>query len=670
MAIKKVKNIKIRTFITIAGLLLFWLLIVAKLFFIQVLNRKQYQNASRNQSREKVKIKPVRGNFYDRKKRKLTSNIELYSIGINPARLESHSRYPKFLARHFDFNINRNAIRQKKSQIIWAAKDTLLPQNVVDSLRFYRSAIKQRKIKRIYNSGKSTSTLLGDVSSPGKGIYGLEETLNNNLSGTPGWKIIERDGWGRRRSMRNLPLKKPQDGSDITLTINQNYQNILFDEIKKIRNKYKADNAKGIIINPNTGEILAMTSCPAFNPNNSSNYIPGSQKNRVITDIYEPGSTFKIVTATAALESGHVSIQDTFDCSGGEIEIQGRTIHDHEKYGKLSFKKVIQHSSNIGSIMAAQRAGKNRLFRYTTKYGFGKKSNINLPGEEEGILPPRYNWTDLRTAQISMGQGISCTVLQLAYAYGAVANGGKLMKPLIVKKSVSPDGKVQFRSEPKVRRRVASKKTMKKLRKILQGVVEFGTGTKAFIRGMSIAGKTGTSQIPTKHGYSHSKFIASFAGFFPASNPHLVSVIVVDNPKGAIYYGGYVAAPAVKNVFKKIVNASEDVFFKNIPARPSNKNQKSQYIHKNLNNRSNNKSQTNELVSLNNVSRVQAVNSTPAKYYKMPDLKGYSASRAIGALQRLGLEVKIKGSGSVVSQYPHPGQKVKRGNKCILNLSP
>ncbi|MCF7886046.1 MAG: transpeptidase family protein [Candidatus Marinimicrobia bacterium] len=658
-------NIKLRTFFISSIMLLFWILIVSKFFFIQVVNNDIYKNACQMQSQDSVKIEPQRGNFLDRNNNILTSNITLYNIGINTTKDSPNSGYSEFLERHFSKSKEYyTKISASRAGVIWIARDTILSREIIDSLRYFKGAVLDTKINRNYHTGKSTGPLLGYTTN-NTGICGLEEALEKQLAGKPGWQLVEKDGRGNQRPLYNRLYRRAINGNQIKLTINQNYQNILYEEINHVYKKYKADNAKGIIIDPHSGEILAMASCPSFDPNNRKNISPEYLKNRVISDIYEPGSTFKIVTATAALESQSVSPKDTIHCEEGEITIQGRTIHDHEQYPAMTFREVIKHSSNVGSILAAQKTGKERLFRYTTKFGFGSETNIILDNEEEGILPAFHKWTDLRTAQIAMGHGIGCTVLQLAYAYGAIANEGDLMRPVIIKKITSPEGRVIHKNRAQVIRKVASRKTMQTLCSILRDVVSDGTGIKADIQGMSIAGKTGTAQKPTANGYSNNQYIASFAGFFPASNPKLVAIIVVDNPKGAVYYGGYVAAPAVRNVFKRIVNASNEMFFDN--------HDEPKYVHHKKNNQEQLKktkeSPTDSPQLLSKIDRIHALDINKKKStFEMPNVIGFPASSAIGALQRLGLKVKLKGSGKVISQYPRQGQKVKIGNTCILQL--
>jgi len=650
-------------------MVLFWIMIVSKFFFIQVLNNDVYRSACRIQSRDTVHVAPRRGNFFDRNQNLLTSNITMSNIGVNTNLFKKGSEYPKFLARYLPNSglQIKNAISSNRG-IVWVARDTVISREFLDSLKHFPSAVLDKRTKRNYHPGITSGPLLGYISG-NDGVSGLEEALDNFLSGRPGWRLIEKDGRGKKRPLLNHPGKRAINGNNVRLTIDQNFQTILYEELKSVYSEYNADNAKGIIINPNTGEILAMASCPSFDPNNRRNIKPASLKNRVISDIYEPGSTFKVVTATSALEKNAVNPEDTIHCQEGKITIQGRTIHDHEEYPAMTFREVIQHSSNVGSILAAQKAGKEQLFRYTTLFGFGNKTDIALDNEEEGIIPPFHRWTDLRAAQIAMGHGLSCTVLQLAYAYGAIANGGKLMKPYIVDEIRTDRNELIQKNEPRVRRVVASNETMETLRTILRDVVDGGTGIKADIQGMSIAGKTGTAQKVTENGYSNSEYVASFASFFPASDPKLVTIIVVDNPKGAIYYGGYVAAPAVRNVIKRIVNVSNDLFFEDQKHQYANLFQKIMPEKDSDTSEQNKEMDSPEKINLSKPDRIRSLEiNQESEVFEMPDVIGFPASRAIGALQRMGLKVKIKGSGEVVDQYPHKGQKVKPGNTCILKL--
>jgi len=563
------------------------------------------------------------------------------------------------MARKFSklLNISNRTLLTKfnsDNSFIWIARN--ISSEVADSIKNHygvdRAIYLEEKIKRQYPYNDLAGQTLGFTNVDNVGLEGLEKVLNEQLSGTAGYRTYFRTGKGIYESRPNLPYKAPENGKNIQLTIDIEYQNILHEEILTVLKKYNANKAMGILIDPNTGEILAMASAPVIDPNNYSAYPRENRKNILVTDVFEPGSTFKIITAAAALEEGAVTPGDTIDTDKGYIVIQRRTIHDHEILPDMPFSDVIRHSSNVGIIRVAQKMGSRSLFHYVRKFGFGSQSSIKLPGEVNGIMKNIDGWTPLRTAQISMGQGISCTAIQLVYAYAAIANGGLLLRPQIVKTISASNGDILLENQKTVIRKVASRHTTATIRNLLLNTVETGTGRKAKVRGMDIAGKTGTAQkIKPEGGYSKTDYIASFVGFFPARNPKLLCAIIVDNPRGGIYYGGSVSAPVVKNVFKRIVNMSEDLFFEDMVAPQNNKTDDSITTPK----------QT--VIFTGNTS------GTATDKFPMPDLRGMSSMKAIQFCNARGLKLKLEGSGKVVSQYPRHGKIIQKGEVCQVTLS-
>ncbi|HCK99169.1 MAG TPA: hypothetical protein DHW42_03575 [Candidatus Marinimicrobia bacterium] len=424
--------------------------------------------------------------------------------------------------------------------------------------------------------------------------------------------------------------------------------------------QHNADNAQGIIIDPKSGEILAMASIPAFDPNNYKNYPISTQKNRVVTDIFEPGSTFKIVTATAALEENNIQPGDSISCEGGFIKIGKTVIHDHKKYHVLSFADIIKNSSNVGTIKVAQKIGKDKVFNYARRYGFGARTDIQFPGEVPGIVHPLKKWNDLLLAQVAIGHGVCCTTLQLAYAYAAIANGGYLLKPQLIRNISTKEGISIYQGKPKFIRRVASENTMAEMRDLLRLSVQSGTGLRADINGMAIAGKTGTAQKVTNKGYSQTDYVATFVGFFPADDPKLLCAIVVDNPKGLNHTGGAVSAPVVSKIFNRIVNLSDDLFFHEDQIRKPM-----------IKYADNSEIKSYKMKNTTALSRKSRVNLSTYQYNRrMPNLRGKSLRQAVAILQAMGLDVKINGTGVVVSQYPKKDELISTSTQCIINLEP
>ncbi|PIS28215.1 MAG: hypothetical protein COT43_06850 [Candidatus Marinimicrobia bacterium CG08_land_8_20_14_0_20_45_22] len=642
-----------------------WVVIVTRLFFIQVVNSEKYQARCKKQSDTKTIVKPTRGTIFDRNGKALTIDMIQYQISAHPYLIENKIRID--LAKELASVTGEPSQKyldlfESKKTFVWLEKNAPQSQfqKLVDKYEKTPGLVVERISQRQYPFGEIFGQIVGFTNIDNRGICGLELQMEPVIGGTPGWKIVQRDGWGRLNARIDLPEKVCVNGNDVTLTIDSEYQTILHEELMKSYNATNAEKAMGIIINPKNGEIYAMASLPPFNPNKPSENPVSAQKNQVITDIFEPGSTFKVVTATAAMELNAIEPTDKINCEGGVIKVANRFIHDHNPYTILTFAEVIKNSSNIGTIKVAQKIGKETVFNYCRKFGFGLKTNIQFPGEINGILHPLKNWTELMMAQIAMGQGIGVTVMQLAFAYASIANGGYLLEPQLIKTISTKDGVLVFESKPKYIRQVASPETMAQMRELLRLAVQHGTGVRANVGGMAIAGKTGTSQKVTPYGYSQSEYVSTFAGFFPVNDPKLLCVVVVDNPKG-MHTGGLVSAPVVSEIFKRVVNYSDDLFFNEEKTNPPVRTQIAQ-TEKPV-------EQRQPQMSTVSYSTMPAVGSSSSAL-EMPDLSGRTARQALYVLQAMGLSVEMEGSGIVISQTPAKGTPVLRNMKCSLKLAP
>jgi cell division protein FtsI/penicillin-binding protein 2 len=387
------------------------------------------------------------------------------------------------------------------------------------------------------------------------GTDGIEKTMNAKLSGVPGWRLTETDRRGRELvSMRDQDLGAC-DGLNVVLTIDSVVQNIMESALADAMEKHTPMSITGIAIRPKTGEILAMATLPNFNPNNPGASSPDARRNRVVTDVVEPGSTFKIVVISGALNDHLVSLNDTFDCERGHFPFAGRVLHDHLPYGDLSVEQIITKSSNIGAAKVGIKMGEDRLYDYISKFGFGTRTGLPLPGEVGGISHPVKNWSKVSVAQIPMGQGIAVTRLQMMMAMCAIANHGVLMHPMIINRLEDGDGNVVVRYSPQSARRIISEGAAKDMVEALKTVVSSeGTAEKAAMTHYTVAGKTGTAQkVEPGEGYAHGKYVSSFIGFFPADNPEICISIVLDEPKEG-YYGGQVAGPVFKEIAERAAN--------------------------------------------------------------------------------------------------------------------
>lgn len=386
------------------------------------------------------------------------------------------------------------------------------------------------------------------------GTDGIEKTMNSKLSGVPGWRLTETDRRGRELvSLRDQDLGA-RDGLNVVLTIDSVIQNIMESALADAMEKHTPISISGIAIRPKTGEILAMATLPNFDPNNPGAATPDARRNRIVTDVVEPGSTFKIVVISGALNDHLVSLNEVFDCEHGHFPFAGRVLHDHEPYGALTVQQIIMKSSNIGAAKVGIKMGEDRLYNYISNYGFGSRTGLPLPGEVVGINRPVKNWSKVSVAQIPMGQGIAVTRLQMAMAMCAIANDGVLMRPMLINRLEDSDGNTVVRYSPQSVRRIISDEAAKDTVEALKTVVSAeGTAAKAAMEHYTVAGKTGTAQKVEDGRYVHGKYISSFIGFFPADNPELCISIVLDEPKEG-YYGGQVAGPVFREIAERTAN--------------------------------------------------------------------------------------------------------------------
>lgn len=380
------------------------------------------------------------------------------------------------------------------------------------------------------------------------GIEGIEKVFNPSLSGIYGWRLTETDRKKRELvNYRNQDVP-PRDGLNVVLTIDSVVQQQVEAALAEGMEKHTPESITGIVIRPRTGEILAMATLPTFNPNRAGEAKPEARRNRVITDIVEPGSTFKVVVVSGALNDGAVKLTDVFDCEHGHFHFAGRVLHDHEAYDALSVERIITKSSNIGAAKVGIKLGENRLYDYIRRFGFGTRTDIPLPGEMFGIVHPVKDWAKVSIAQIPMGQGVAVTRLQMVMAMGAIANHGTLMRPMLVDRLEDRDHRVVAQYAPQRLRQVMSEAAAKDMVQALKTVATAeGTAPKAAMDHYTVAGKTGTAQKVGPGGYVHNKFVSSFIGFFPADNPEVLISVVLDDPKQG-YYGGQAAAPIFKRI--------------------------------------------------------------------------------------------------------------------------
>ncbi len=537
--------------------LLFGLLFIAcflRLFFIQLFHSEYLAELAQKQHNSFLELEPRRGTIYDTNLKPLAVNLPVDSIFACPDEIKSMEKdiiakkLANILGLKFSFVKSR---LDKKKKFIWLARkiDYLQAEEIkklnIKGIGFLKES------KRSYPNNYILSQVLGFAGIDNNGLEGLELFYDKYLKGQSGWTLPLRDARGKKLEIDEVNVL-PKDGYDLVLTIDEVIQYIAERELEKAFRLFRAKGASIIVMNPKTGEILALASRPNFDLNNPGKSSKDQIRNRPICDMFEPGSVYKIVTASAALEEQKVSEMDKFNCENGAYKYGSHVLHDHKAHGILTFKEVIEMSSNIGTCKVAQLLGPDLLYKYEKLFGFGTKTGIDLPGEISGVVKSPRFWSQTSITAVPMGQEVGVTSMQLAQAISVIANGGVLMKPFIIKEVKSKAGEIISSFKPQEVNRVMSEDTAARMRKILIGVIENGTGTLGKIPGFTAGGKTGTAQKIENGVYSHSKYTASFIGFAPGEDPLISIVVNVDEPRG-YYFGGVVSAPVFKNVAAEVL---------------------------------------------------------------------------------------------------------------------
>lgn len=540
-------------FLSYIGMLLF---LGYRLFSVQFLQYSYLHPKAKDRHEIEIKLEPKRGSICDRNGNLLAVSVQMPSVCADPKEvkepLEVAYQLAPILGLSKDFLYERLT---RKKRFVWL-KRKIMPElkKQIEALKF-KGIFFRDESTRFYPKGSIASHVLGFVNTDNKGLEGIEFICDKYLRGKSGVRITEKDARNREvLGWRNKEVP-PVEGYKVVLTIDEVIQYIVEEELDKAIEKYNPDSAIIIVLDPYTGEILALANRPTYDPNEYNKASKSNMRNRAVTDSFEPGSVFKMFSAAAALNENIVELNDNIFCENGAYKVPGGILHDHRSHGTLSFQQVIEKSSNIGMAKIGQRLGKERLYGYLKDFGFGENTEILLPGEVTGKLRPTYRWSRMSITRIPMGHEVSVTAIQLVRALGAVANGGKLLEPLIIKKVVDSQGRIVKEFKPQVVDEVVYQDASDSLKIALTGVVTpHGTALRAALPGFTVAGKTGTAQKLNPDGtYSHSDFVASFIGFVPADVARIAMLVVFDNPK-PLYYGGVVAAPVFKNIAGEVLS--------------------------------------------------------------------------------------------------------------------
>ncbi len=552
---KPPKNyIKLR--IAFMGVCFFLLIsvICAKAVYLQVFCGSWLSEKAAKQYEKSFVQKGKRGTIYDRGGNELAVSIEGTSIAAYLNQIEDKPSASKALAGIL--RKDRRKLLEKfqaRQGFVWVKRQAT-PKEV--------SAIKTLGLKgigfipeydRFYPNKSVAAQVIGFTGIDGNGLEGAEYYYDQVLSGTEEKFTVLKDALGRGfakdQDVEDPVYNSIHGGKNIILTIDRNIQYITQTALKASVKEFSAKSGMAVVMDPRTGEVLALSHYPSFNPNVFKQYPRHLWRNRALTDPFEPGSTMKIFSAAAALSSGICSPSTIFYCENGAYKIGANTIHDTHPRGWLSLQQIVKYSSNIGIAKVVEMVGPETLYTTLKKFGFGSKTGLDSPGETAGILTSSNRWSKIDSSAIAFGQGVSTSAIQLVSAASAIANGGLLMKPFIVQSITNENGRILKRTAPEIIGRATSPEVASTVKRIMQTVVtEGGTGTSAFLDGYTVCGKTGTAQKTDESGtYARDKYISSFLGFAPADNPRLVILVVIDEPVDA-HYGGTVAAPAFQNI--------------------------------------------------------------------------------------------------------------------------
>ena len=556
------KNIHSRMKIALLIITFVFIVIIARVFYIQVIDYKKLNNYASNLWSRNLPIKADRGLIYDRNGIILADNITTTSLVLIPNQIKDKKEVAQKLSEILGVSYEDmyKHVNKKTSIERVHPEGRQLSYEVADKIKSLKldGVYLVKESKRYYPFDTYLAHTLGFVGVDNQGLSGIELTYDKYLTGEDGAIKYYSDAKGNRLKLNEV-YQQPQDGMNITLTINNEIQASLERELNNAVTKYNPDRAIGIVMDPDNGEILAMSARPNFSPNNYQDYsLEEINRNLPIWATYEPGSTFKIITLAAALEEGKVDLdKDTYNDSGS-IKVENATLHcwKHGGHGHETFLQVVENSCNPGFVVLGQRLGKNTLFNYINKFGFGKKTGIDLNGEGTGIIFDLNKVGPVELATTAFGQGVSVTPIQQITAVSAAINGGKLYKPYIVKSINEPETNTVIKENKKTLvRRVISEKTSAEVRRALESVVANGSGRTAYIDGYRVGGKTGTAQKVENGRYLENNYILSFMGFLPADDPEVVVYVAVDNPKGTVQYGGTTVGPIAKAVLKDSIKA-------------------------------------------------------------------------------------------------------------------
>lgn len=626
-----------------------FLVIAGRAYYLHVIQAPQLQDRADQQRQRVVELAPQRGSILDRNGDPLALSLDAESLYADPVLVKEPQKVAGQLAGLLDMKKRELAeLLTEKKRFVWLKRK--LDPEVSKKIRKMRIAGLRfvPEHKRYYPQASVGAHVVGFTGLDPKGLEGVELEYDQMLQGEPGRMVSQRDARGRGMATEEQLVQGGVPGHNLQLTLDRSLQYIAEKELARVIKETRANSGTVVMMEPASGKILAMASQPDYNPNLPGKSRISSRRNRAVTDMYEPGSTFKPFLLAGVLEEKLVTLRQKIDCENGRFVVGGKVIRDTKKHRKLNVGEILKFSSNIGMAKLAKKMEREKFYSYLSDFGFGQLTGLDLPGESPGLLREPSRWFEIDLAAISFGQGLTVTPIQIAAAMSAIANGGLLMEPYIVEKIIDADGQTVKRQLPQVKRRVISEKTAQQVREMMVSVTEpGGTGTRAALPGYRVAGKTGTAQKvdPVTGGYSIDKRVSSFIGFVPAEQPALVVSVIVDEPEGK-GYGGVVAAPVFARIAEQSLNhlnilpkgSVAEMVIAQAGAEP-----------------------LPDLAPL-------LPDSKPIDGLLMPDFRGMSYRQVLRTMSEKQLNLKLSGSGQVVEQSPAPGRTIRYGKQAWVRL--
>jgi cell division protein FtsI (penicillin-binding protein 3) len=627
------EKIRIRMYMMLTLLSIVPVIVAGQMGWVVVSDRSDLQARARAQAQSTVEIPAMRGRILDRTGRSLAINTAQYDLALDPTVEGFSGQAEAFYEKLAEVTGTpaarfRQRVRGRHSPEYVALYDGLTaPQQEQVREWDVPGVILTPEFARSYIHGSTAAHVLGHVGGDGHGLSGLEVAYDDTLAGTPGERVVKRDRSGRIQAFVGGRVTPPEHGKNLVLTIDLARQAALEDELRRGVQESGAAWGTAVAMDPSTGAILAMANVPTYNPNRPGTATSRARRNRAITDRYEPGSTFKLVGAAAAVGEGLVDMDDSVETGDGWAVFHGYTMKDISAYGTISFEEVLSKSSNVGMAKTARRLEPGVFYQYARNFGFSQPTWVDLPGEQGGVLKRPNEWSQTTQTSMAIGYEVAVTPLQLVTAYSALANGGRLMQPYVVAEQRDVTGETLWQNEPDSIRRVMRPETARALRPAFERAVNEGTATAADIDGFDVAGKTGTALEAAGGDYSDEGARASFVGFFPADDPEVTLLVMMGDPQTSIY-GGEVAAPVFQRIARRWAGTFPEVVDRMTAEAPAS--------------------------APTSVAGLRP--SAPAEQAgTLPSLDGFSTRRALHWLRRHGAEVQLDGRGEVVAQRPRAG---------------